>query len=196
MATPRKKHPKKAGRKTTYNPEFVDLAYGYGLLGLTELEMAKLFRTTEKTFIGWKNRYPEFLQAILNGKEPADAAVARSLSERARGYTYTEEVPTKVKEVKYKDGKRLSEIEHVIITKVERTVPPDTRAIQYWMNNRRRRKVPTIDPAVAAAEQSTWADRHEIDHTTGGDKMPAPQVYLPADLPEDIMGVAPDELTP
>jgi hypothetical protein len=193
--TKRKANPQKAGRKTKYKPEFDKMAYKYALLNLTDVQMASLFEVPEKTFNGWKKRYPAFRVSIIEGKDLADAEVAHSLVERAKGFTWTEEVPTKVKEVKYKDGKRLSEVEHVIITKVERTVPPDTRAIQYWMNNRRRRKTvdPEADPVEAATEQNTWADRHEIDHTTKGDKIPAPQVYLPADYAEDIMGDAPTE---
>lgn len=183
--TKRKENPQKAGRKSNYNPEFVDLAYGYSLLGLTELEMVNLFKTTEPAFHRWKKKHPEFRKAIENGKEPADASVIRSLRERATGYTITKQVPIKVKEVKYNEhGKRLSEIEHVVVTTVEETVPPDTKSMQYWLNNRRRKR---IAPAEGEKPDTTWADRHEVDHTTGGDKLPAPQVYLPTDLPDSIV---------
>lgn len=194
--TKRKANPQKAGRKRTYKTENDLQAYKYALLGLIDVEMAKLFGVSEFTFNGWKKRYPTFSTSINNGKEIADADVTHSLVERAKGFTVTEQVPTKVKEVTYKDGKRLREIETVIVTTVEKQVPPDTRAIQYWLNNRRRRK-----PVAAAGDtplpaDNSWADRHEVDHTTGGDKLPAPQVYLPTDLPEDIMGDVPPDVDP
>lgn len=184
MATPRKKNPKRRGRKTDYKPEHKDQAYKYALLGLTDVEMSNLFGVTEKTFNNWKKRYPEFLQSINNGKEPADAEIAHSLNERAKGYSYIEHVPTKVKKVEYENGKRVREIEEVVVTPVERHVPPDTRAIQYWMNNRRRKRTLTEEPTATPV----WADRQEIDHTTDGEKLPAmPMVYLPQDLPREVV---------
>lgn len=187
--TKRKANPQRAGRKTNYKPEYDLQAYKFSLLGLTDVEMARLFSVAEKTFDGWKKRYPGFRKSIAEGKELADAEIAHSLNQRAKGYTYIEEVPTKVKEVIYKDGKRLKEVEHVIITKVTRTMPADPNSMRYWMNNRRRKR--PIESPETPAEPASWAERHEIDHTTGGEKLPAPQVYLPTDLPEDIMGPMP-----
>lgn len=36
-----------------------------------------------------------------------------------------------------------------------------------------------------------WAEKQEVDHTTKGDKIPVPQVYLPQDLPRDAVQAAP-----
>ncbi len=182
--TKRKANPQKAGRKTKYKPEFDDLGYKYALLSLTDVEMADLFGVPEKTFSNWKKKHPTFRQSINNGKHIADAEVASSLVERAKGYEFEEAVPIKVKEVKYENGKRVREWEKVEVTMVHRVVPPDTRAIQYWLNNRRRKRAEGVDGAAA---DNSWADRHEVDHTTGGEKMPAPQVYLPSDLPSNIV---------
>jgi hypothetical protein len=106
--------------------------------------------------------------------------VADALAERASGYEYEEAVPIKVKEVKYENGKRVREWERVEITMVKRVIPPDPQAIKYFMNNRRRRKTVDDKPEDGAV----WAERHEIDHTTLGEKLPAAQVYLPTDLTE------------
>lgn len=188
MATPRKKNPKKAGRKTAYKQEYNDMAYKYALLGLTDAEMAKLFGVSEVTFNGWKKRYPTFLKSINSGKDIADAEVVHSLVERAKGFEFTEQVPTKVTEVIYENGKRAKSIDKVIVTPVQRVVPPDTRAIQYWLNNRRRRRMPVAEDEKP---DNSWAERHEIDHTTKGDKIPTPMVYLPQDLPRDAVQAAP-----
>ena len=184
MATPRKKNPKKGGRKLTYKAEYNDQAYKYALLGLTDVEMSALFGVSEVTFNGWKKRYPEFFKSIKDGKEPADAEVAHSLRERAIGYKYIEQVPTKITEVVYENGKRAKSIDKVVVTPVERVVPPDTRAIQYWMNNRRRKKAPV---AQGEKPDNSWAERHEIDHTTAGEKIPMPLVYLPQDLDRNVV---------
>jgi hypothetical protein len=182
VATPRKKNPQKAGRKTLYKQEYDEQAYKYSLLSLTELQMSDLFGVTEKTFNNWKKNHPTFLQSIVKGKEPADAEVAHSLNERAKGYEYQEAVPIKVKHVEYENGKRKRETEKVEIVMVTRIVPPDTRAIQYWMNNRRRKRQA---PTEGQEPDNTWAERHEIDHTTKGDKMPAAHIYLPTEMGED-----------
>lgn len=183
--TKRKEHPEKTGRKTDYDPKYDRMANGFALLGLTDKRMAELFNITEKTLNNWKKHHPSFLQSIKSGKEPADVEITHSLFDRAKGFEWDEQVPTKVKEVKYENGKRVSEIEHVVVTTVHRVVPPDSRAIQYWLNNRRRRK--SDDPEEQKATVGVWADRHEVDHTTGGDKLPAPQVYLPTDLPDPVL---------
>lgn len=193
MATPRKENPQRAGRKTLYKKEYAHQAYKYALLNLTDAEMAKLFGVTEKTFNTWKKKQPGFLQSINEGKDIADADVAERLIERAKGFEYVEQVPTKVTEVTYENGKRAKSIDKVVVTEVNRVVPPDTRAIQYWMNNRRRRRLP-----VAEGEQpdNSWAERHEVDHTSKGDKMPAPLVYLPQDMDRDEVGAPADPTAP
>lgn len=198
MATPRKKNPQKAGRKPKYKPEFKDMAYKFALLGLTDAEMAALFDVSEATFNTWKDD-PKFLESLNAGKDIADAEIASSLYDRAKGYEIEKEVPTKMTRVEYDNGKRALQTEEVVITKVKEIVPPDTRAIQYWMNNRRRRR--QVKEDGTPAEANTWADRHEVDHTTDGEKLPAtPMVYLPQDFdrtvaenphnPEDESGVS------
>lgn len=189
MATPRKANPQKAGRKSNYRPEFVDLAYGYALLGLTEAEMMRLFKTTEAAFHRWKKKHPEFRKAIEDGKEPADISVIRSLRERATGYTVTKQVPIKVKKVLYNEqGKRKSDVEEVVVTTVTEEIPPDTQAMRYWLNNRRRKKPePPAEGTPPLPADHSWADRHEIDHSTLGEKIPAPQVYLPTDIADPII---------
>lgn len=178
---------KKVGRRITYKPEYADQVFKYALLSLTDKEMAPLFGVSEVTLNGWKKRYPEFFKSMLKGKEIADAEVTHSLYERSVGYKYQKAVPIKVKEVTYKDGKRLKEVERVEVTIIEEVVPPDSQSMRYWLNNRRRKRVIT---AEGEEPDNSWAERHEVDHTTKGDKMPTPQVYMPQDLPDDIVPAA------
>ena len=79
------------GRPTKYKPEYNVLAYRYCLLGATDVDLAEFFGITEKTVIGWRKDYPEFLQAVLDGKVIADAKVAESFYKRAIGYEHPED---------------------------------------------------------------------------------------------------------
>jgi hypothetical protein len=176
----------KKGRPSPYKEEYKKQVYKFALLGLTEKRMAELLDVSEVTFGSWKNKKPGFLRSIREGQEFADAKVADALTERASGYEYEEAVPIKVKEVKYENGKRVREWERVEITMVKRVIPPDPQAIKYFMNNRRRN--PTRK-ANEEPENAVWAERHEVDHTTLGEKLPAAQVYLPQDLTDaEVMG--------
>lgn len=180
MATPRKKHPKKAGRKTQYKAEYNDLAYKYCLLNAKDTQLAAFFGVAEKTLNYWKKQYPAFRTSIRDGKELADMEVAERLHARAVGFEYDEDIPTKVKEVTYENGKRLKEVEHIEITTVHRIIPPEPRAIQYWLNNRRRKRAEKDD-------DNNWADRQEVDHSNKGEKFPTPMVYLPQDISRDAV---------
>lgn len=193
----KKKDPKdlkKAGRKGTYKPEYDQLVFKYALLSLTDAEMAPLFGVSEVTFNGWKKRYPSFLKSLNSGKDIADADVTHSLFQRSTGYRYQKAVPIKVKEVTYENGKRLKEVERVEVTMVEEVVPPDAQSMRYWLNNRRRKRE---KPAEGELPDNSWAERHEIDHTSKGEKIAPPQVYYPAELSAEELGITPvDPPTP
>jgi len=72
------------GRPSEFQPEFVARAQKLCLLGYTDAELAESFDVSETTINNWKRRYPEFLVAIKEGKENADAEVASALFERAK----------------------------------------------------------------------------------------------------------------
>lgn len=186
LKTVKRKEPR--GRPSDYKVEYNLQVYKFALLGLTEKRMAELLDITEATFNSWKKKKPGFLKSLRDGQEPADARVADALIERAAGYKFMKAVPIKVKEVIYENGKRVREYERVEVTMVEEVIPPDSQAIKYFMNNRRRRKNVDDNPDDAAV----WAERQEIDHTTKGDKLPAAQVYLPADISDEDLGIMPN----
>lgn len=174
--TKRKENPQKRGRKTLYKAEYAELAFKYSLLGITDAQMADLFGVNEDTLHEWKKRHPKFSESIHNGKDKADAEISHSLYKRAMGFENQE---AEVKVVSMGQGLG-SEVQVIPVTKY---YAPDTRAIQYWMNNRRRRRA----PAESDEEKSVWADRQEVDVKSGGKKIAAPFVYLPQDLPRDIV---------
>lgn len=122
--------PQLIGRPTLYKAEFPDQVYSLTLLGATDRQIADALDVSVETINIWKRDIPEFLQAIRSGKTAADARIARSLFERAEGFEFVDEESHRLKNA---DGS-----ERVEVVKVTRRVPPDTRAAQYWLNNRRR----------------------------------------------------------
>lgn len=138
------------GRPTDYKESYAEQAYKLCLLGATDKELGDFFEVTERTINNWKEAVPKFFQSIKDAKENADAEVAHSLNQKARGYHYTKMQPIKVKEVIYENGKRVRETEHVEIVPTEEVVPPDTVAGIFWLKNRRK---------------INWRDKIETEHS-------------------------------
>ena len=113
----------KGGRPTKFDKRFVDQAFNLALLGLTEPEIAKVLGVTRQTLNNWRRTQPGFFDAIVRGKEPADAKVARSLFERANGYSHPEIVITSFQG-------------EITKTRVTKHYPPDTNAASLWLRNR------------------------------------------------------------
>jgi transposase-like protein len=116
--------------KTKYDAEQTpQLAKQYSRDGLIESEIATKLGIAESTLYEWKNKYPEFAEAIKEGKPVVDSKVEDSLLRRAMGYEYEE---TKI--IATKDGKA---------TRVEKTkkfIPPDVTAQIFWLKNRQPEK--------------------------------------------------------
>jgi hypothetical protein len=122
-----KKKKSNAGRPTRYKKEYVEQAYKLCLLGLVDDELSEYFGVSEVTLNAWKKRHPEFLKSVMEGKEIADANVAKSLYERAVGYEHPEV------HISTYQGK-------VIQTELTKHYPPDTAAAVHFLNNRQRHK--------------------------------------------------------
>lgn len=125
------------GRPTKFKDEYIEQVYKLCLLGATDKEIADFFEVSESTIDNWKNEHSLFLGSIKEGKEQADMEVAEKLRERAKGFEWQEAQPVKLKEVKYDNGKRVSEIERVEIVMVDKVVPPDPTSAIFWLKNRR-----------------------------------------------------------
>ena len=115
----------KGGRPTKYHPSIIDRAYKLALLGLRNKDLALAFNVSESTIDDWLAKHEEFRDAVMRGREQADAEVAKSLYHRATGYSHVEEKvfiykgqPIKVETVKH--------------------YPPDTMAAIFWLENRQK----------------------------------------------------------
>ena len=117
-----------AGRPSEYDPDkTAKQAYKACLMGATDADLADFFDVSEKTINNWKHQHPEFLQSIKEGKEIADADVAKSLYQRAIGYSHPEV------HVSNYQGK-------IILTDLTKHYPPETTAGIFWLMNRQSDK--------------------------------------------------------
>ena len=92
---------------------------------------------TVSTLCEWKNRFPQFLEALKKGKAPVDTKVENKLLESALGFTVTVKEPIKVKKKTTKNGIGTIEEEHIEYVDREIYVKPDTTAQIFWLKNRR-----------------------------------------------------------
>jgi len=74
-----------SGRPTSYKAEYCTLARNLTLLGKTDEEVAEHLKINAVTVHRWKKKYPEFCNALKEGKEPADGAVVKTLYQKALG---------------------------------------------------------------------------------------------------------------
>lgn len=139
------------GRPTKYKPEYCDLAYKFCLLGATDKRLAELFEVNEDSIHEWKKIYPEFSESICNGREIADADIAKSLYHRAKGYSHPED---DIRTVSVGGGRS-----DIVITPTIKHYPPDTTAASLWLRNRQ--------PAL-------WRDKVDVEHSgkIGLDRLP------------------------
>src|SRR5712691_3726124 len=129
----------RTGRPTIYRPELATLARKLALLGATDQEMADALGIDQGTLDRWKTRHKEFRIAIQHGKIRADAEIAQSLYNRARGMS----LPA----VKIFQG--TPEGGPVIVPHREH-LPPDVGAAKLWLSRRQPEK---------------WRERREVNVT-------------------------------
>jgi len=127
-----------AGRPTKYNPMWhPQLVFWMARDGLTDVQIAERLHIGKATFNRWKHNYPEFFEAIKQGKQKPDDLVEQCLYKRATGYNYPED-----KIMQY-EGKP-------VIVPTKKHIPPDITAMIFWLKNRRPEK---------------WRDKHDLEVT-------------------------------
>lgn len=116
------------GRPTKFEDEkTLELVYKLALLGCTEEEMADILKVAPSTFSKWKKDFPEFSETLTRGKEIADAEIAESMFNRAKGWRHTIEKPITLNGA-------------IQMVPVEEAFPPDTKAATIWLTNRQGRR--------------------------------------------------------
>jgi len=132
------------GRPSKYKPEFDKMAYGFGLLGATDAQMADSFGVTEQTLNNWKHDFPSFFESLKSSKLVADAKVAESLYKRAQGFEYDEVTDDE------KNGQKT----------IRKMVPPDPTSMIFWLKNRQ--------PAAWRDKQEVAVDSHNVNENITG----------------------------
>lgn len=153
-----------SGRPTLYNEEYNEQAYKLCLLGATDASLADFFNVHVDTIYEWKNVHPEFSESIKKGKYAADAVIANSLYEKAKGVRISKQVAIKLttkRPVLNKDGeptRQMEQTEEIEIVDVEEDVPPDTTAAIFWLKNRQPKE---------------WRDKQIVEHEGMSKPLPA-----------------------
>jgi hypothetical protein len=117
----------KVGRPSDYDPKIhPQIVAKLAAEGKIVAEMSEIIGIDDATFYRWQNAYPEFCEAVKAGKAQPDDEIEEALYRRAKGFTYKEKSP---------------------LGTHEKVALPDTKAITFWLKNRRPEK---------------WRDREEI----------------------------------
>lgn len=132
----------KIGAPTKFNTRMCPRVRKLCILGATNEQIADFIGISTSTLHSWIQTHPRFASALKQGRERADAQVAKSLYRRALGYSH--------KAVKiFADPKTGAE---KIIEYTEKYAP-DTVACIFWLKNRR---------------PDLWRDRVEHTGKDGG----------------------------
>ena len=129
------KHP--GGRPSKYEARFTGLAYQFALLGASQAKLAEALDVSLFTVEEWLRTKPKFSREWRRGKDQADAAVTKSLFQRAIGYSHP---AVKI---------FIHEGEVIKVPYVERYAP-ETAAATFILTNRQR---------------ELWKTRQSTEHT-------------------------------
>ena len=113
----------KLGRPSKYKEEYAEQARKLCLLGATDAKLADFFEVDEATINRWKHDFPEFRKSLKQGKMQADAEIAESLFNRAKGYIAPD------LDIKMYEGE-------IIETPYMKHYPPDATSMIFWLKNR------------------------------------------------------------
>lgn len=133
------------GRPTKYHDRLTILAARLlAEKGYTNEQISAELEISIPTLVQWQKEYPDFSNAVKEGKAAPDDKVEASLYQRAVGFEYKAQKPMVVS----LGSGAGSEIQYAEYT--ERVVP-DVAAAFIWLKNRRPEK---------------WRDKHEVSVDT------------------------------
>lgn len=158
---------------------------GWARDGLSDKQIAEdKIGVSERTFTDWKKKFSSISSVLKKGKEVVDRQVENALLKRALGYETTERtakvVPrdkdlvsterreyenrykidhpeAELQEIKDAAIKAIPTTERIVISEVDKEVPPDTVAALFWLKNRK---------------PNDWRDKRETEISgKDGDKL-------------------------
>ena len=135
---------RKIGRPPMYHSGFCHIAEQCCIINADSPELGDMFGCRGEAISEWMEKYPHFAQAIKAGKAKTDAGVERSLVHRANGYSHKESIFMSVSGPRG-EGSSIEEIKTI------KHYPPDTRAAEFWLKNRKPKDY-RADPELANDE--------------------------------------------
>jgi len=145
------KHP--GGRPTKYIPEYLPAVETLAKLGATMPEIAQAFDVALSTVYLWAKEHPEFSESLQAGKDLADEQVVQALYHRAIGYSHPEV------EVRVASGE-------VVQTEITKHYPPDTKAAEFWLTNRRPGEWRRLQHVDSTSSDGSMSPASTIDPET------------------------------
>lgn len=118
-----KKEPAKVGRKTKFNPKWIEQLEIIGKKGMIDSEIAALFEISLSSFYLYQLEHEEFKKGVQEAKKKADWNIKESVYKRALGYMVTE---TEIIEGEMGTTRKIK----------EKHIPGDMKAAQMWLQNR------------------------------------------------------------
>jgi hypothetical protein len=131
---------KKDGRgNPKYQPWMDNVAKALAKEGRKDLYIYKVLGISEATGISYKKKYPSFLKAMEEGFAEPIKNIENKLYQLATGYS----VKNREKLFVVSDGGQLGS--HVERVKVIEHYEPNLRAMEYFLNNKKPRKLYPLD---------------------------------------------------
>lgn len=125
--------------------------------GFSLIEIANILNITQRDLHEARNSHPEIYDAIDWGYTNRDLEVVNALHKLATGYEYDEKTLHTTSRGSRKMQKEIVTTKHV---------PPNARAAQYWLNNKKRYEFKKDTDLTAIPE----SNRFSIDVSFGGNE--------------------------
>ena len=145
--------------------------------GASDDELCAKLNISKATFRSYKEKYPQFKEAVSIDREVADGMVEAALLRSATGYTVTSRKAYKLKNTYYDDREKKVEEERLEYAEEEQKVPPNLSAQTFWLKNRR---------------PELWSDKTDKDRRDNEGSGDGGIVILPSDG-FDVLEVADEE---
>lgn len=119
------------------DPDKRTLLSGWARKGLSDEQIAKNIGISRSTLNEWKKKYPVISDTLKKSKEIADTEVENALFKKCIGHIVKLKKTFKVKKIEFNEaGRKIKEEEHLENGEDEVYIPPDTKAIIFWLTNR------------------------------------------------------------
>lgn len=112
---------------------------GWARDGLSEKQIAHNMNVSFNSLRAWKDKFPDIMGALKEGKDVADRVVENALYKSAIGYSIKIKKPVKVRVIDYdpKTGKKIRERDEWKAVEEEVHIPGNVTAQIFWLKNRK-----------------------------------------------------------